>query len=62
MTENDGTDAPHPRRAVAWGCAGGLSAVPLLSTVFSTIITPQTDNHYPLRISKGLNPLRIQAI
>jgi hypothetical protein len=49
----------EPLRGV---CAGGLSAVPLLSTVFSNIITPQTDNHYPLRISKGLNPLRIQAI
>jgi hypothetical protein len=34
MVENDCTDATHPRRAFAWGCAGGLSAVPLFSAYF----------------------------
>jgi hypothetical protein len=37
MVENDGTDATHPRRAFAWVCAGGLSAVTLLATVFLNI-------------------------
>jgi hypothetical protein len=38
MACNDRTDATHPRRAFAWGCAGGLSAVPLLSAYFFNII------------------------
>jgi hypothetical protein len=42
MVDNDCTDATHPRRAVAWVCAGGLSAVPLLSVVFLIFITYQT--------------------